>query len=104
FSVPADLVQRVATELIQTGKVEYSYLGIYGGDVSLTLIEQLNLPDNQRGVVVQDTELRSPARDAGVRTMTISGQTTANARVTSADIIVAINGVPIPNFAEMIAY
>jgi 2-alkenal reductase len=104
FSAPADLVQRVATELIQTGKVEYSYLGIYGGDVSLTLIEQLNLPDNQRGVVVQDTELRSPARNAGVRTMSISGQTTANARVTSADIIVAINGVPIPNFAEMIAY
>ncbi|PJF32414.1 MAG: hypothetical protein CUN52_01840 [Phototrophicales bacterium] len=104
FSVPADLVQRVANELIQNGRVDYSYLGIYGGDVTLTLIEQLGLPNNQRGVVVSDTEVRSPARLAGIRTMTVSGQGTNNARVISADIIVAINGTPIPNFAEMIAY
>lgn len=103
FSVPADLVQRVANELIEKGRVDYSYLGIYGGDVTLTLIEQLGLPNNQRGVVVSDTEVRSPARLAGIRTMTVSGQGT-NARVISADIIVAINGTPIPNFAEMIAY
>ncbi|MDZ4672255.1 MAG: trypsin-like peptidase domain-containing protein [Phototrophicales bacterium] len=103
FSVPADLVQRVATELIQTGSVDYSYLGIYGGDVNLTVIEQLNLPNNQRGVVVDSTENRSPARNAGIRNMTVVGQG-VNARVASADIIVAINGLPMPNFAEMIAY
>jgi 2-alkenal reductase len=103
FSVPADLVQRVATELIQTGRVDYSYLGIYGGDVNLTIIEQLNLPNNQRGVVVDSTENRSPAREAGIRNITVTGQG-ANARVASADIIVAINGLPMPNFAEMIAY
>ena len=103
FSVPADLVQRVATELIQTGSVDYSYLGIYGGDVNLTVIEQLNLPNNQRGVVVDSTENRSPARNAGIRNMTVVGQG-VNSRVASADIIVAINGLPMPNFAEMIAY
>jgi len=103
FSVPSDLVQRVAAELIENGAVDYSYLGIYGGDVSLAIIEQLNLPNNQRGVVVSDTELRSPARNAGIRTMTVVGQG-ATARVTNADIIVAINGTPTPNFAEMIAY
>lgn len=103
FSVPADLVQRVAGELIATGKVNYSYLGIYGGDVTLALIEQLNLPNNQRGVVVSDTEASSPARRAGIRTMSVRrlGETT---QVLAADIIVAIDGTPIPTFAEMIAY
>lgn len=104
FAVPADLVQRVAQELIEKGRVDYSYLGIYGGDVTLAIIEQLGLPNNQRGVVVSDTEPRSPARMAGIRSMTMRGQGTNNARVISADIIVAINGTPIPNFAEMIAY
>lgn len=104
FAAPADLTQRVVQELIEKGRVDYSYLGIYGGDITLTVIEQLGLPNNQRGVFVQDTEPRSPARLAGIRTMTMTGQGTNNARVTSADIVVAINGTPVPNFAEMIGY
>jgi S1-C subfamily serine protease len=31
FAVPSTLVQRVVTELIETGKVNYSYLGISRG-------------------------------------------------------------------------
>ena len=103
FAAPADLTQRVVQELIEKGRVDYSYLGISGRDINLLTIEQLGLPNNQRGVLVADTQPGSPARSAGVRTMTITGQG-INARLASADIITAINGTPIPNFAEMIGY
>lgn len=103
FAAPADLAQRVATELIEKGEVDYSYLGIYGTDINLTIIEQLNLPNNQNGVVVRNSPNGSPVKEAGIRDMVISG-TGTNQRLVSADIIVAINNVPLSNLAEMISY
>jgi S1-C subfamily serine protease len=52
FAIPANLTQRVAQQLIENGVVEYSYIGISGGDVSLTLSQALELPADTRGVVV----------------------------------------------------
>lgn len=94
FAVPSNLVKRVAAELITSGTVNYSYLGITGGEVDLDLIEQFNLPNNTRGAVVGDVLAGGPAAEAGLRGVSND----------SVDIIVAINGEPVTGMNSIISY
>lgn len=104
FAIPSNLTQKVATELIQKGFVEYSYIGISGGDVNLDLIEGLDLPSNTRGVVVSEVVAGGPAARAGLHS---AGENIVinNLRVPqSVDIITAINGQPLSGIADLISY
>lgn len=94
FAVPSNLVKRVAADLISTGRVNYSYLGITGGEVDLDLIEDYNLPNNTRGAVVAEVIPGGPASQAGLRTITED----------SVDIIVAIDGIPVTGMNSIISY
>ncbi|RMF79749.1 MAG: PDZ domain-containing protein [Chloroflexi bacterium] len=105
FSIPSNLAQRVARELIDNGFVSYSFLGIGGSDITLPIIEALGLPNDMRGVVVGSVEPGGPAARAGLRepstdTVEIDGQPVP----TSVDIITAINGEPLRGMADLIAY
>ncbi|MFW5691841.1 MAG: S1C family serine protease [Chloroflexota bacterium] len=103
FAVPADLVVRVAEELIEDGDVDYSYIGIAGNDITIDVIEDLDLPNNQRGIVVGEVVAGSPADDAGIRSIQISGQG-PSAEIATADIIVAVDGMSIDGFPSLISY
>ncbi|PJF22607.1 MAG: trypsin [Phototrophicales bacterium] len=103
FAIPSDLVVRVAEELIRDGEVSYSFIGISGGDVSLPIIEALNLANNQRGVFVSSVVRNTPAEEAGLKPPEIVG-TGANERLLSADIILAIDGTETPSMAALISY
>ena len=94
FAVPSNLVMRVATSLIETGEVEYSYLGITSGALNLSIVEGYNLPNNIRGVVVNQVFDNTPASLAGLQSATNN----------SVDVITAINGRPIADFDELIGY
>lgn len=99
FAIPGVLVERVARELIENGVVEYSYIGISGGDVGISEIEDLNLPNNQRGVVIGTVAENGPAARAGLR------NETGNSRaITSADIILSIDGTPLRGMNDLISY
>lgn len=104
YAIPINLTQRVAQDLIANGKVEYSYLGIRGSDISLTLIEALRLPNNFEGIVVSDVVADSPAGRAGLRNAsnptTIDGLTVPQ----SVDIITAINNTPMTSMSDLIGY
>lgn len=106
FAVPSNLVQRVASSIVNTGSVNYSYLGIRSrpGDVDLAMIETLGLPNNTRGVVVQAVEPAGPAARAGLRDagniVMVEGFEVAQ----SVDIITAIDGQPLTGFNMLIAY
>lgn len=103
FAVPSNLVQRVATELIETGDVAYSFIGIgafQSGNISIELIEALRLPDNQRGVPVATVSAGGPAAQAGLQ----PAQFNASDQLVSMDIITAINGQPVLNFSTLISY
>lgn len=90
FAVPSNLVTRVISELKDNGYVDYAYLGVYYmEEVSLREIEKLSLPNDVRGVVVEALETGGPAYEGGVR---------------QNDVIVAIDGEPIANFATLIGY
>jgi 2-alkenal reductase len=104
YAVPANLVQRVARELIERGYVEYSYLGIRGGDVNLAVIEALDLPNTFKGVVISEATQGGPAARAGLQSAseftTIDGLSVP----TRVDIITAINGTPLNGIADLITY
>jgi 2-alkenal reductase len=104
FAIPVNLVKRVSQELINTGKVEYSYLGISAAaGIDLTLINALNVPNNTQGVVVGDVQPNGPAAAAGLRSATSTNVSTG-AAPTSADIITAIDGVKITDMSGLISY
>lgn len=104
FAIPANLVSSVAERLIADGKVDYSYLGIRGGDVDLSIINEFNLPNNFRGVVVGEATTGGPAATAGIanagRSVLIEGLEVPS----SVDIITAIDGTPVNNIADLISY
>jgi S1-C subfamily serine protease len=94
FAVPSDLVRRVATELIEAGTVDYSYLGINGDDITLDYMQFYNLPNNLRGVAITGIENGGPADNGGILNRTNQ----------SVDVIVSINGAPITGFDSLISY
>ncbi|MGQ9887753.1 MAG: S1C family serine protease [Aggregatilineales bacterium] len=104
FAVPSNLVKRVVEELLSKGRVDYSYLGIGGDDVTLTIIEELGLPDNLRGVVVQNVIAGEPAAQAGLRNPGSLKLVRGIQVPTSADIITAIDGQPISGMSALISY
>jgi len=94
FAVPSTLVQRVATDLIAEGRVDYSYLGITGQEISIEVIEAYGLANNQRGIPVTSVLNGSPADRAGL----------LGPDENRVDIITAIDGTPITSFAALIGY
>jgi S1-C subfamily serine protease len=106
FAIPSNLVQRVADQLINNGRVNYSYLGISSrqNDVDLSLIEAMNLPNNTRGVVVLGVEPNGPAEQAGLQNASDPTAIDGIQVPTHVDIITAIDGQPVTGFNALIAY
>ncbi len=107
FAVPGNLAQRVAQDLIESGFVNYSYLGISGRDVYLPLIQEFGLPNDTQGVVVAEVSPGGPASRAGIEGAVFADDTdTANPRAvpTSVDIITAINDEPLSGISDLISY
>jgi 2-alkenal reductase len=96
FAIPSNLVIRVMDELIEKGSVDYSFMGITSPQmgIGLDIQQAYNLPDNLRGVPVEDVFADTPAADAGLLPATED----------AVDVITAIDGTPIANFDELIGY
>ena len=104
FAIPVNLVKRVSEEIIKTGKVEYSYLGISAASgIDLGMIESLHIPNNTQGVVIGQVQANGPADKAGLRSATSTNVST-NAEPTSADIITAIDGLKITDMSGLVSY
>ncbi len=102
FAVPSNLVQRVALELIANGSVDYSYIGIAGTDVTLPMIQALNLPANTRGVAVSQVTPNSPASMAGLHSSDFVRASSSAA--SNVDVITAIDGVQIKGMDDLVSY
>ena len=103
FAIPINLVKRVSQEIIASGKVQYSYLGISAASgIDLGLIEALHVPNNTQGVVVGDVQADGPAAKAGLKAATIANSRLAEP--TSADIITAIDGLKITDMSGLVSY
>jgi len=84
FAIPSATVERVATQLIETGEVRRAYLGVRYGPASQSLIENEDLP--RGAAVIGSVEEGSPAEEANLQ---------------PGDIVTAINGEPLQNHLQI---
>src|SRR6266536_2312175 len=93
FSIPINVVKRVAPELIQNGRYRHALVGVTSialTDLSPQVKQQLGIASNQKGLLVQ--QVSAGAQQAGIqpgtRRMSVGNETI----VAGGDIIVAIDG------------
>ena len=105
FAIPANLTRRVAEALIQDGEMRYSYIGITGEDVGLSVIETLGLPNDFGGVVVGEVLADGPAARTGLHEIA-EMRTRGDGELVGmrADIITAIDGYHIKGMDDLITY
>jgi len=85
FAIPSDTAVSVADQLIETGEVSSSYLGVETADLSPQDAERFNLPVNS-GAIVATVLPGSAADEAGVR---------------GEDIIVALDDIEIRSSGDL---
>ncbi len=103
FAVPVNTVRRVAPVLIRDGHYVYPWLGVTGTDLSLDVIEAMNLPV-RRGALVVDVTPNSPAEKAGLRGNDRTVQRTGREVRVGGDVIVAIDGQDVAQFEDVLVY
>lgn len=73
FAIPIETAQRVANQLITTGRVEHPYLGVRLIELTADLQQEINQSNlgfkvnRNEGVVIVDVARNSPAAKAGLR-------------------------------------
>lgn len=105
FAIPVDIVGRVVPEIIETGQYQAPYLGISTLDESfwnLRTIEALGLPPDASGAYITVVAADSPAAEAGL----IGGSQPTDIPTLRAggDLIVAIDGIRVHTFSELLSY
>lgn len=104
FSIPSNLTQRVARTLIAEGEMTYSYIGISGGDVTLSIMELLNLPNNFRGVIISDIVEDGPAAQSNLQEIAETRTNDGELVDIRVDIITAIDGYSVTGMNDLITY
>ena len=96
FAVPIDTVRPIVASIIASGTAQHAWIGIQGRELTPGLAEKLGLV-GKRGVIVASLDDRGPANDAGMK-----AADSADAAVPKGgDLIVAINGTPITDMADV---
>jgi len=105
FAVPVNIAKQVVPTLIQSGRVDYAWLGIEGTTLTRTAAEAMDLPGDARGALVVRVIENGPAAKAGLRGggQAASDATGADVPV-GGDVIVAIDGQPIDNMDDLISH
>ncbi len=87
FAVPVNLIKKVVPALIEQGSYSHPWLGVEMGEVSRFAAQQQNLPSP--GILMRPRAADSPAAQAGL---------------TDATIVTAINGEVLTSTQDVVAY
>jgi 2-alkenal reductase len=104
FAISSNIVRRVVPEIIKNGKYDYPFMGLssLNDDLwSLAVVEALELPQ-PTGVYVLSVVDGSPADKAGIRGA--SRPSSIDGLQAGGDLIVAIDGIEVKSFDEMMRY
>lgn len=85
FAIPSNMVRWVADQLIESGRVERSFLGVALADPTREERQELGLAARQ-GVIVKDVRSSTPAAKAGIK---------------ADDVILSIDGQPVSGGSEL---
>ena len=85
FAVPINLANDVVRQVLTTGRITRSFLGIGYADIEPELAQQFGLPVKE-GIIVGRVEAGSPAARAGIRAQ---------------DIVVRVNDTPVTNGGDL---
>ena len=107
FAIPITTAQRIADQLITTGKVEHPFLGIQMVTLTPSMVEELRKDPNagftletDRGVLITRVLPESPAAAAGLRAgdviQSIAGQEVTTAEVVQQRVSESRVGQPLP--------
>jgi S1-C subfamily serine protease len=107
FAIPINIVERVVPAIIANGQYEHSYMGVSGGTLSPICADELGVPTELRGAIVNLVLEDSPADQAG-----LSGGTEASGtsypsicpEQRGGDIILAIDDQPVTRFDDVLSY
>jgi S1-C subfamily serine protease len=105
FSIPINVVKRVAPELIQTGKYRHPQVGVSSialADLSPQVKQQLGLSANQKGLLVQ--QVTAGAQQAGIQAGSRRVNVGNETLLAGGDIIVAIDGNPVATGGDLRGY
>lgn len=106
FAVPSNTVQRVVPELIASGQVDYSWMGIVtvSSEISLAALQEpLGLP-LASGVLITGITPGSPAADAGLRGGNQNTAVRGTLICAGGDIITGVDGYPVADMDALVAY
>ena len=85
FAVPSDIADSITKQLIAGGKITRGYLGVSIQSVNKDIADSLSLPAD-KGALVNDVTPGGPADKAGVM---------------SGDVVLQLNGKPVPTANEL---
>ncbi len=107
FAIPVNTVKRIASQIIENGKVEYPYLGISanGGVTLAELAVEYDLPVTY-GVLISEVSPGFSADRAGLRGGDPEDEVSFRGSLVrlGGDIIIAIDDYPIRDFDQLIGY
>jgi Do/DeqQ family serine protease len=86
FAVPVNLAAGVMKSLIETGTVTRGFLGVGSEPLTADVAEQVHLPANTKGVIINDVVADGPAKKAGIEL---------------GDVILKVNGKEVGNRDEL---
>lgn len=104
FVIPANIVVRVAPELIDEGEYAHTYMGISGMTLTMDLASAMDLDSDLKGVVVIEVAQGSPAEKAGLVRSTVRRSNAGEAIPTGGDVITAIDGQTVKTFEDLTSY
>ncbi len=100
FAIPVNTVKAVASQLIESGKVEHPYLGVTLQEISTDLAQNFRLPVDE-GVLIGSVQEGTPAADAGLEggdtPVTFNGEN----YTLGGDIIVKVDGQAVTTVDEV---
>jgi S1-C subfamily serine protease len=102
FSIPINVVKRVAPELIQSGHYAHPQLGVTTialSDVSPQAKQQLGMSPTQKGLLVE--QVTSGAQQAGIQPGVKRVQLGNQTLLIGGDIIVGIDGQPVTTSGDL---
>lgn len=98
---PAPNESQTQTQNNQPQASSGAYLGIVGMTMDSTIVQAMNLPANQEGVLVEQVQSGGPADQAGLqgsfKPLTVNGQTV----MIGGDVIIAFNDQPVSQLSDL---